>query len=253
MQIVVLSRQMFEKFMQEKKITPENVESLKDVFIISIQNDTGDDNYTPTFTKSLENVHVVKFSDVDEDTRVPVFNNNINANPGDGGLTHYVTAKAMTAEQAKELYQFIMNNKARDKKVCLIHCTAGVARSGAVGTFVAECMGVDYIDFKRANPSIQPNIHVLKMLREARFPGTHDADWTDFWLEANQYFSIVRKGDLPVLREAYPDMTELLANAKMYVNEHQLNDLPTFGTKSEYTGITLGRWLAENNMLQYFN
>lgn len=275
MQIVILSRTMFELYMKQKNITPDNVEQLKDVFIISIQNDLGDDTdkaYTPTFTESKENVHVVKFSDVDHDTEYATI----------GGT---MIAKAMTAEQAKKMYQFIMDNKANGKTVCLVHCTAGIARSGAVGAFVAECFGVNYLDFKRANPNVLPNVHVLKTLREARFPGSmpdfemerlnprtpqqeaalfndrhpdqymtcEEVKWVDFWLETNQYFSIIRKGDLPVLREVYPDMTELLAKARLYEGTNNFDDLPTFGIRHDYKGITLGRWLAERNMLQFFN
>lgn len=273
MQIAVMSRQMFEAYMKQKNITADNVESLKDVFLISINNDTGD-AHIPYFVEDKKNVLVQWFSDVEKDTPVPII-----------GSNETTVAKAMTAEQAKEMYQFIMDNKANNKQVCIIHCTAGVARSGAVGAFVAECFGVNYLDFKRANPNVLPNVHVLKMLREARFPDTmpdfeverlnprtpqqevalfndrhpdqhttyEEVKWVDFWLETNQYFSIVRYGDLPVLREAYPDLTEVLANAKLNIDQGRMDTLPEFGMTHQYRGITLGRWLAERNMLQFFN
>lgn len=277
MQIVVMSRHMFEKFMMDKEITPDNVEKLKDVFIISIQNDAGD-AHIPYFPENKKNVLVQYFSDVEEDIEVQMI-----------GSVEKVTAKAMSSEQAKEMYQYIMDNKVRDKKICLIYCTADVSRSGAVGVFVAECMGVNYLDFKRANPSIQPNIHMLKLLREAhlnhmaglpqkefkvellnpqtpqqevalfndRHPDQHttyeEVKWVDFWLETNQYFSIVRYGDLPVLREVHPDFTELLATARLNLDQDEFNNVPTFGITHEYKGPTLGRWLVERNMLQFFN
>lgn len=246
MQIVVMSRHMFERYMKDKQITPDNVEKLKDVFIISIQNDAEDnldDTYKPTFTESKSNVHVVKFSDVSKDIQVKMI-----------GSTETVTAKAMTAEQAQAMYSFIKEHKT--KKVCLIHCTAGVSRSGAVGAFVAEVMGVNYLDFKAANPSILPNERVLRLLRNARLNDgvvENPPGWVDFWLEANQYFSIVRYGDLPVLRESYPELTHLLLNAKLNLAQDDFDSIPTFGLGVEYTGMTLGRWLSERNMLQYFN
>lgn len=246
MQIVVLSRLMFERYMKEKNITPENVEQLKDVFMISIQNDAEDnldETYKPTFTENKENVHVVKFSDVTKDIPVKLI-----------GSNETVIAKAITEQQAKEMYEFIKKHK--QKKVCVVHCTAGISRSGAVGTFIAELMGVSYKDFIAANRGIQPNERVLRFLRDARLNDLstdQPEGWEDFWLETNQYFSIVRYGDLPVLREAYPDLSPLMETKKMIPGPGETENIASFGFRHEYRGQTLGSWLAERNMLQHFN
>jgi len=47
-----------------------------------------------------------------------------------------------------------------------IHCTAGVSRSGAVGLALAEHFGCRQ-KFCLENPGIQPNVLVLRMLRQA--------------------------------------------------------------------------------------
>lgn len=54
----------------------------------------------------------------------------------------------------------------------IIHCTAGISRSGAVATFLhewrkAENYGVSDEQFARNNPHILPNQLVLKVLRGA--------------------------------------------------------------------------------------
>lgn len=70
--------------------------------------------------------------------------------------------KPMSEEQAKEIVEFISKNK--DKKRCIVHCSAGVSRSGAIGEFINDLYGEKYQDFKRTNPNIIPNIYIKKLL-----------------------------------------------------------------------------------------
>lgn len=73
--------------------------------------------------------------------------------------------KIFDDEIAKELIEFILKNK--DKSSCIVHCTAGVARSGAVGKFINNIFGEENKkQFKRSNPHISPNRLVLKLLNE---------------------------------------------------------------------------------------
>jgi len=71
----------------------------------------------------------------------------------------------MSMDQAKEVVAFAEKHKAAS--LIIIHCAAGVSRSGAVGTFLAEYYGVDWREFARMNPQILPNQYVLKLLRIA--------------------------------------------------------------------------------------
>lgn len=68
----------------------------------------------------------------------------------------------ISENQAQDIYNFIQNNK--DKKMCIVHCTAGVSRSGAVGTFVNNLYGNPSNDFNSDNPFILPNELVLNLL-----------------------------------------------------------------------------------------
>jgi predicted protein tyrosine phosphatase len=73
--------------------------------------------------------------------------------------------KIFDDELAKELIEFILKNK--DRSNCIVHCTAGVARSGAVGKFINNMLGCENKrQFKKSNPHISPNQLVLKLLKE---------------------------------------------------------------------------------------
>lgn len=47
----------------------------------------------------------------------------------------------------------------------IIHCFAGISRSGSVGTFAREFLDLDHNRFSRINPQIVPNTYVLRILR----------------------------------------------------------------------------------------
>lgn len=49
--------------------------------------------------------------------------------------------------------------------VLLIHCQAGISRSGAVGCFASDYCNLDYSQFVKDNPGIYANQYVLNVLR----------------------------------------------------------------------------------------
>lgn len=151
MKIIVLSRALFNEYLTRKGVTLDTVEQQDKIFFISIHNQ--EDTVPPFFASDKSNVINLTFSDLEEDKELPVL-----------GENRTELFKAMTPEQASALYKFIKANK--DKEAVLIHCTAGVARSGAVGAFINDFTGGDYLEFKRNNPNIQPNPHVYNLLRK---------------------------------------------------------------------------------------
>ena len=72
-------------------------------------------------------------------------------------------ATAFSIEQARHIVRFVQENGERP---LLIHCTAGISRSGAVGLAIAELCGCEE-EFLRDNPVIMPNQLVLRKLRQA--------------------------------------------------------------------------------------
>lgn len=58
-------------------------------------------------------------------------------------------------------------NKHQDKEVFVIHCSAGISRSGAVATFLYDKFinEVDKELFRRDNQFILPNLYILNRLK----------------------------------------------------------------------------------------
>jgi len=72
---------------------------------------------------------------------------------------------AMTYTQAVEMVKFICALHSRNKEYNLIvHCSAGVCRSGAVAQFVHVVCQTDTKFFDKHNNHIIPNIWVLNLL-----------------------------------------------------------------------------------------
>jgi predicted protein tyrosine phosphatase len=144
--ILILSKKMFDDLMIKHNITNENVIE-KNIAFISI-NDTGGTNQVPYFNEnSNNNVLVLYFDDIEEDIQ-----------------TEKRLIKAFTIEQAKIVFNFIKNNE--DKTTFIIHCSAGISRSGAVGTFINDYFRQSYFEFLEKNPHILPNGHVLRLLNK---------------------------------------------------------------------------------------
>lgn len=152
MKVFITSKKAFVDLMKRKGITNDNVESYKKTFFISINDSCGTDEI-PYF-ENKKNVKVLFFDDVEKDLEIPVI-----------GTKVVQVVKAFTSDQAKELLEFIESHK--DKESCIVHCAAGISRSGAVGTFVNDFFGGDFFEFKKQNPYIHPNGLVLRLLKDA--------------------------------------------------------------------------------------
>ena len=134
------------KFIFEQAI--DGIEkSSKDVFYLSINN-PDDEDKTP-IREDSDTFKSMWFYDIDEDIYDEVKD---------------FTYKTISDEQLDELYDFIMKNK--DKKNFVVHCTAGISRSGAVGEFVNDLFGIPYAEFRKQNPNIIPNTYIKKKLNE---------------------------------------------------------------------------------------
>lgn len=71
---------------------------------------------------------------------------------------------SFTLEHAQQIKEFVdANIKAQH---FIIHCDAGISRSGAVGTWVNYYLGCDEKIFHEKNPNIHPNKSVFRKLNE---------------------------------------------------------------------------------------
>ena len=154
--IYVLSYPTFKETLGRIESHKLNNFDAQDMCVICI-NDTivpGFESDHPYFKTDFDNVLQLYFDDVTEDCEVPIMGRD---------TTH--TVKAMTTEQAYNIINFVskMIEIGKTKNV-LIHCRAGISRSGAVGSFLTNLLNIPYTEFKRYNPQILPNPHVLSTL-----------------------------------------------------------------------------------------
>lgn len=78
---------------------------------------------------------------------------------------HIPDLKAMTREQAEKMVNVIQNLVLNRRQWHLVvHCTAGICRSGAVGLFANFLAGNDEEEFRKRNPQILPNEWVFDSL-----------------------------------------------------------------------------------------
>lgn len=153
--IIILGKRDFDKLMEYSFTNDDNVEQ-KDIMYISICSPISDNQpYISSlckesyFKKEHSNVKIMYFGDYGE------------------GWSKEENPYVFTEEQAKELYEFIKENK--DKSMAIVHCGAGISRSGAIGTFIYDLYGEQtWEDFQRQNPSIHLNHYVYKLLNEQR-------------------------------------------------------------------------------------
>ena len=107
------------------------------------------DNNEQKFNKSIGNFLQVKMWDIEED----LFEN---------GELRYEKPNDV---ELKRIVDFI--NKHKDKSVFIVHCSAGISRSGAVATFLYDkfLLEIDKEQFRRENKHIRPNLYILNRLK----------------------------------------------------------------------------------------
>jgi predicted protein tyrosine phosphatase len=152
MKIIVLNKKDFNDLMLKYGITDDNVEQRKDDVFISINNTYGDNS--SFFNSNKNNVKIMYFDDCERNSITLIENKPVNV-------------KAFTKKQAKELFNFIKKNI--NKNNWIIHCSAGISRSGAVGTFINDYFGLNWFEFKNNNPKVIPNNLILRLLKREMY------------------------------------------------------------------------------------
>lgn len=77
-----------------------------------------------------------------------------------------------TADKAQEILNFLNHLQKKDIKLLLVHCDAGISRSGAIGIFAVRYLGLDESEFRKKHKYIGPNSMVYDILMEVS--GLHD-------------------------------------------------------------------------------
>jgi predicted protein tyrosine phosphatase len=127
-------------------------DELYNIAFISINDTIGP--YSESPLKNINNISklILHFDDVIEDNQPSPTNRTNNT-------------RSFRLAQAQQILSFIEDNK---NKNFIVHCVAGISRSGAVGTFISNYLdNVDYEFFKKYNTQIAPNIFILTSLMNA--------------------------------------------------------------------------------------
>lgn len=152
MKIDVVSRHYFEI----RKGTSEERKILATHRVISIQTSNGDDTEPPFSTESLTSPNLLCL----------VFDDTVD-NSG----------RLFTEEDAKAIFDFVCD----DSLPLMVHCTAGIARSGAVGEVLDiyyNCWKTqndeDHQYFLRVNSHIMPNTTVRRLMMRELYERTYE-------------------------------------------------------------------------------
>ncbi|CAM4161864.1 protein-tyrosine phosphatase family protein [Flavobacterium antarcticum] len=107
------------------------------------------DSTETKYNTAIENFLQVKMWDIEEDIV-------------EKGKLQYLKP---SDSELKRIVYFI--NQHKDKSAFIIHCSAGISRSGAVATFLYDkfLMEVDKEVFRRENKFISPNLYILHRLK----------------------------------------------------------------------------------------
>ena len=141
MKIYVISKLEFDAYCEKFNLNDNNIELNKNLYCISIHGLS--EKEIPYFKFNHTNVLNLRFDDVESDS---------------------AHGKAMTIEQGMEIISFLKNMEINNNTMLLVHCYAGISRSGAVGTFCNEYFNQDKTEFINRNKHILPNGAILRIL-----------------------------------------------------------------------------------------
>lgn len=73
--------------------------------------------------------------------------------------------KLFNREMAHEVVAFLKKANADEgRNLLVVNCHAGVSRSGAISLFARGVFGLDYSEWRRDNPQVEPNLLVTRLL-----------------------------------------------------------------------------------------
>lgn len=150
----VFSKGMFSLYCKENKIDDNTVETFNYAIIEILDTnrskkpftDHSNGSNTAIFSKKHPNVLVLSFDDIEKDF-----------------VSNGHEYKSMSERQGKKIFKFIQNNIDKDKFI--VHCRAGISRSGAIGRFIIDFLKYKgYYTYFPEHNNICPNAHVSRIL-----------------------------------------------------------------------------------------
>lgn len=166
MKIQVKSKRSFSDYLKENNINNKTIETFFPSHWFICINGTVPGEENKPFLESRLNVLNLFFDDIDEDILIKVFYRN----EQDEIESKNHTCKSFDSNNANETIRFltlISHFAKKEENINLIiHCHAGISRSGAIGVFANDFLGLKYEDFKQENPHVLPNSKVLRELNK---------------------------------------------------------------------------------------
>lgn len=155
-----LSYPQFRASLDEAKIDDTNIgEKGKNSAVIEVMGEQDLLFFPFYFKQDHPNVLRLLFDDVD----TPLTTSSL----GDG--RDVIPVVPMTEEQGQLIVDFVRANK--DKQNFVVHCAAGISRSGAIAKFIVEYFDGEEWYYQHLNPHTMPNSRILNILR--RLSQTH--------------------------------------------------------------------------------
>lgn len=154
-----LSYQQFKASLDYAGITDDNVESKDKTALIEIMGEQNILSAPFYFKKDHPNVIRLMFDDVDESYKVF----KLDGTDDIIDEREFRMLVPMNEEQGKLIVEFVKANQ--NVGNFIVHCAAGVSRSGAVAKFITEYFGGEDKDFYKLNPYTKPNQRILTILR----------------------------------------------------------------------------------------
>lgn len=148
--IYAVSYLKFKDLIKEHNITNETVNQRNTAFIQILCTDNGEE----FVLNNNDNVLSLRFDDIDEPLDLKLFGE------------EYVQVYPMSEVQADHIVEFVEKNK--DKETFIVHCMAGVSRSGGVTRWISEHFKQSNFAYREENPYVKPNQRIINLLRKAK-------------------------------------------------------------------------------------
>jgi len=153
--VLAQSYTAFQQTMLANGLDDDNVEKRGKACFIEICGEQDLLHMPHWFKRDHPNVLRLEFDDVEEPLQVHRL--------GEDGR-EYIPVVPITEAQGKAVLAFVERNREAD--ICIVHCAAGVSRSGAIAQWISEYNGISYETFKMLNRHTIPNEEVLRVLRK---------------------------------------------------------------------------------------
>ena len=151
LKVYIVSKVEFKNILESNNINEDNVEEFGGAFI-SINDSSGKFFHEPFFESEHFNVIQLYFDDVERDNEF--------------SPTNKIKTQKFNEVHGKQIIEFLKFN--RRVKTIIVHCAAGISRSGAVGRFANDYLNGDNNHFKLVNSHIIPNGRVSRILNNLR-------------------------------------------------------------------------------------